>query len=248
MAYKVFPYKQGSRSAHALANALGGRVLRRRGSTYRQRPQDLIINWGAGSPFRNGRILNEPARIEAASNKLTCFRALQNAGVNIPPFWTRQQDIPDDAFPVVCRTLLTASEGRGIVIANNRRELVNAPLYTKYIKKQDEYRIHVGRDHLPYGNPVVISQQRKARRNGQEANFQVRNLANGFVFVRDGVNPPRDVVEQAKAALVASGLQFGAVDVIYNRRQGRAYVLEINTAPGLEGRTIEDYANAFRRL
>jgi glutathione synthase/RimK-type ligase-like ATP-grasp enzyme len=246
VAIKVFPYKQGSRSARALADALGGRVLRRRGSTYRYRPGDLIINWGAGSPYRGAREANSGRSITTAGNKLSCLRALREADVRVPEFWTQRDQIPNDAYPVVCRTLLNASEGRGIVIANDRNELVNAPLYTKYIKKQDEYRIHVM---MRNGRPEVISQQRKARRNGEEnVNFQVRNLANGFVFVRQGVVPPPDVVSQAKAALVASGLTFGAVDIVWNARQGRAYVLEINTAPGLEGQTVEDYARAFRTL
>lgn len=247
MAIKIFPANQGSRGARALAGALGGRVLLRQGSRYRHNPADLIINWGASdSPFRGQRVANQPDNIARASNKLHCFQDLQAAGVRVPDFWTRRQDIPDDAFPVMCRTLLSASEGRGIVVAERRADLVDAPLYTRYVKKLHEYRIHVLR--RPGQEPQVISQQRKARRLGEEANFKIRNLANGFVFVRDGVNPSGDVIEQAKQAVVAAGLAFGAVDVIWNDRQGRAYVLEINTAPGLEGQTVEDYANAFRQI
>ena len=52
----------------------------------------------------------------------------------------------------------------------------------------------------------------------------------------------------ALAAMVASGLDFGAVDVIWNSRRLEAYVLEINSAPGLQGQTVENYAAAFRRL
>jgi glutathione synthase/RimK-type ligase-like ATP-grasp enzyme len=47
--------------------------------------------------------------------------------------------------------------------------------------------------------------------------------------------------------MLASGLDFGAVDVIWNERQQRAYVLEINSAPGLEGTTIDDYVRYFGR-
>ena len=163
----------------------------------------------------------------------------------IPRFWTRREDIPDDAFPIVCRTVLAGHSGEGIVMAATRDDLVNAPLYVQYIKKQDEYRIHVGRRN---GESIIISQQRKARRmevRDDDVNWQVRNHANGFVYVRGDCNPPRAVLDAAKTALEASGLDFGAVDVIYNARQERAYVLEINTAPGLEGTTVEDYARFF---
>ena len=44
------------------------------------------------------------------------------------------------------------------------------------------------------------------------------------------------------------GLDFGAVDVIYNGHSNRAYVLEINTAPGLTGTTLDNYAAALRNL
>ena len=247
MRIKVYAYNQGSRSAKALARALNGRVLLRRGSKYRRRPEDLIINWGAAdSPFNGPRVANQPDAIKDASNKLTCLKTLKEAGVRVPPFWTRKQDIPDDAFPIVCRKLLTGSGGRGIVIAENRAQLVDAPLYTKYIKKKDEYRVHLLRH--PERGTFVVSQQRKAKRNGADADFKIRNLENGFVFVRDGVNPPQDVIAQSFSAIENSGLAFGAVDVVWNERKGEAYVLEINTAPGLEGQTVEDYANAFANL
>ena len=37
----------------------------------------------------------------------------------------------------------------------------------------------------------------------------------------------------------------GVDDIIYNRDQG-AFVLEVNTAPGLEGETVERYVEAFQ--
>lgn len=247
MRVRVYPYKQGSKSAKALAVALDGKVLRRVGSKYRRNPEDLIINWGApDSPFKGRRVANQPESIETASNKLTCLETLLEAGVSIPPFWTRLNDIPANSFPIVCRKLLTASEGRGIVIADRPDQLVPAPLYTRYIKKKDEYRVHVLRS--PGDPAVVISIQRKAKRNGADADFRVRNLANGFVFIREEVYPPDDVCLQARCALEASGLAFGAVDVIWNEHEHKAYVLEINTAPGLQGQTVEDYANAFRGI
>ena len=50
---------------------------------------------------------------------------------------------------------------------------------------------------------------------------------------------------EATKAVAALGLDFGAVDVIYNEKYGRAYVLEVNTAPGLgEGIAIM-YARVF---
>lgn len=249
--YRVLPYRAGSRSASALAHALNGACLRLRGSTFVPRRDDVMINWGntsiPGLHFKNGGDLRQ------ASNKLLFFQRMVREGHAdlIPRFWTRREDIPDDAFPIVCRTILAGHSGAGIVIAENREGLVPCPLYVQYIKKQEEYRVHVGKmpridEHTDIG---VITIQRKARDRGvpdEEVNWRVRNHDNGFVFVRGDVHPPASVVRVATSALVASGLDFGAVDVIWNERQDRSYVLEINTAPGLEGQTVEDYANFFR--
>lgn len=254
--YRVLPYRQGSRGARALADALpGGRVLKLEGSRFIPRNDDIVINWGRTDGLPPGYIgrmntrvctvFNGPDDIVRASNKLRFFELMTEAGLNniIPDWWARREDIPDDAFPVVCRTVLAGHSGEGIVIAATRDELVNAPLYVKYVKKQDEYRVHVG---VRNERTSIISVQRKARREGFEnPNWQVRNHQNGFVYVRGGVNPPQTVLDSAMLALRATGLDFGAVDVIFNQHQGRAYVLEINTAPGLEGQTVEDYARFF---
>ena len=244
MAIKIYPYKQGSRSARALADALGGRVLRLQGSTYRYNPRDTIINWGNGQgvPFRDARYLNSAIAVTNASNKRIAFEVMGYNGVQIPQFWTRTEDIPDEAFPIVCRTILNGHSGRGIVIANQRDELVNAPLYVRYMKKRDEYRIHVGR-------MGIIAIQRKAIPNGTNpTDTRIRNHHNGYVFVRNNVEPPEQVVEQARLAIAALGLDFGAVDIIWNNHHQLATVLEVNTAPGLEGQTINDYTNYFRGL
>jgi len=245
---RINSYKPGSRSASALAAAIPGcRVLRAVGSTFRPRPRDLIINWGSSAPINSGgaRVLNDPAAVAVASNKLRSFEAFRTAGVSIPDFWTRREDIPDgstpgetSAFPVVCRTVLSGHSGAGIVIADTPEQLVQAPLYVRYVPKQDEYRIHVFA-----GN--VIATQRKARRlDVENPDWRVRNHGNGFVFARDGVVAPEPVVLAAVASCAALGLDFGGVDVIWNERRQAAYVLEINTACGLEGATVDDYARA----
>jgi len=250
MRIRVLPYRAGSRSAAALADALGGRVLRLEGSSFRPRMNDLIINWGNTDEQRTATIgigLNPPASIRAASNKLFFFQRMAEEDETdyiTPDFWTAADAIPEDAFPIVCRTVLAGHSGEGIVIADTRADLVRAPLYVRYVKKQSEFRIHVG---MSNSEPVIISEQKKVKRaDVEEVDFRIRNHAGGFIFQRNGIEVPEPVREAAKVALSRSGLDFGAVDVIYNNRQNRAYVLEINTAPGLEGTTVDDYVTFFR--
>jgi D-alanine-D-alanine ligase-like ATP-grasp enzyme len=101
---------------------------------------------------------------------------------------------------------------------------------------------------MPGKGTSIIVAQRKAKKNDRDdANFMVRNLDNGFVYVLDD-DPPECVRNEAVKALESTELAFGAVDVIYNEHQNKAYVLEINTAPGLEQRTAEAYAKVFQKI
>jgi D-alanine-D-alanine ligase-like ATP-grasp enzyme len=128
-----------------------------------------------------------------------------------------------------------------------------AGLYVEAIDKGREYRVHVGK--TPSGAIRVIDVTRKIRRPEAtgERGF-VWNHDNGFMFVRDGVNLssiPSDLLQQASRAISALGLTFGAVDIVVPRRGRRSirempsYVLEVNTAPGMEGITVERYALFF---
>lgn len=241
MAFKIHPYKQGSRSARNLANALGGRVLRLAGSQWRPSARDVVINWGSSEvpSYAPAAVLNRDTTL--ASNKLRAFNRLREARVSIPDFYTDRQSIPQDAYPVFCRTVLSGHSGNGIVVSERPDDLVNAQLYVKYIKKREEYRIHVLRGQ-------VVLCQRKARRTEADAvDYRIRNLANGFVFVlvNNGMVPD-DAIVQSIMTVEALGLDFGAVDVIWNERQNTSYVLEVNCAPGLEERTAQAYAQAFR--
>jgi len=237
---RLYPYKQGSASAKKLAEAVGGKVLKLEGSKYAPRAGDLVVNWGSSRcpDFQPATTLNSAQAVAVAGCKLKSFHALADADVRIPMFMEDKAQI--DMFPVVCRTKLNGHSGEGIVIANNAEELVDAPLYTKYVKKKDEYRVHVVKD-------GIVFVQRKARKlDVEDPNWQVRNLAGGFAFVEvDILQVPEDVTQQALDAIAALGLDFGGVDVMWNEREGKAYVLEVNTACGLEDRTADKYREAF---
>lgn len=249
MRLRVLPYRQGSAGANALAEALGGRVLRLQGSTFRKGRRDYIINWGNTNPTQDCDFNGDARVLRSCSNKLEFFRHLDGQGFT-PAYWTRREDIPNDAFPIVCRTVLAGHSGEGIVIADTRDQLVNAPLYVQYKKKESEFRIHVGR-HPDSEGEEVITAAKKVRREGVEpADWRVRNHANGFIFQRNGIEGRayESAVAIARQTFLAfPGLTFGAIDVIFNSHENRSYVLEINTAPGLEGTTVDDYVRFIKQ-
>lgn len=250
---RVLPYSPVSQGAKAIAAALNGKRIKLEGSRFHGRPSDLIINWGncQGTPFtmdEGVQVMNHPDLVSEMANKLSFFEHFMDKDW-LPQFWTRQEDIPDEAFPIVCRTVLNGHSGRGIVISSSRDDLVPAPLYVKYIKKQEEYRVHVGSYNDGSGSVeycLISIQQKKRRKSHDNPNWQIRNHANGFVYAREGVDPPIAVVECAIDCLDGSGLDFAAVDVIWDEHEQKAYVLEVNSAPGLEGKTIDDYVDYFK--
>lgn len=243
MKIRIEPYKLWSGGAKALGLRAG--ILR---ATKRQVAKygdfDVVINWGRSERRFNGEYINAPENVVLASDKLRAAEALREHGTPQPDFTTSQEEAKkwaEEGSVVVCRKLLRASQGRGIVLASTPDEVVKAPLYTRYVKKADEFRVHVA-----FGK-VLDVQQKKRRLEvpDDQVNWQIRNAKNGWVFARDGVDAPAVVRDAAVSAVAALGLDFGAVDVGYNAKRGEAAVYEVNTAPGLEGTTLETYYEAF---
>ncbi len=247
----LYPYKPGSASGRALAQALGIRRISHRNSTFRGNPRKTIINWGASRlPEEVGkcRVINTAEAVNRASDKLKFF---QNAECRKPEWFTEAETAShygiENNVTIVARTVLNGHSGEGIVLVEPGDYVPYASLYTAYVPKKQEYRVHVFRGQ-------VIDVQRKARRRDvadDDVNWKIRNNANGFVFARNGDalgDVPADVLQQASDAVASLGLDFGAADVVYNERSSLAYVLEVNTAPGLEGTTLTNYVAAFEGL
>lgn len=253
MRLRILPYKPGSRSAKFLARALNGLRVRFNGS-FRPNPRrHLVVNWGnSNTPswwgLHNTRSLNHPERVRQSSNKLIALQLLKQNGVSVPEFtntkeaalaWCREGAV------VVARTILTGHSGAGCRVWTKEQpveELANAPLYTKHLRHKREFRIHVF-------NGAIIDQAEKLRKRGfEDRNSWIRNHDNGWVFCRGNIQVPDVVRQEAVKACQVLGLDFGAVDVAYREKENRAFVFEVNTAPGMEGQTINSYVQAIQRL
>lgn len=245
----LLPYRNGSKSVKALANSFNCKRLKLEGSRFVHRQDRLVLNWGCNrlppniDPDRciNGR------NIQEATNKLSFFTKMRECSPEyIPEFTDSKEEATQwvvDGSVIVCRTKLRASSGDGIVIAESPEDVVHAPLYVKYVKKKHEYRVHVF-------NGEVIDVQRKMRKldvPDDQVDWRVRNCSNGFIFGRDGVVLPDGVDAMCITCINHLGLDFGAVDVIWNEHDNKAYLLEVNTAPGLEGTTLEKYTKAIEK-
>lgn len=263
MAIILYPYKLASGGVKALQSSLRTkqqRVFRVTGDGgYRSEryPRNLVINWGNSQPPNtwnwqqgNVKFLNNPRAVATASDKLLTFNVLQDADIPIPAFVVARAGAElciEAGETILCRTKLRGHSGDGIVIAKTVAELVRAPLYVVYKKKKNEFRVHV------FNNEVVDVQEK--RRDSEitdrtEEQALIRSHHHGWVFCREiefEETKMTRLKDLAKLVINTLNLDFGAVDIIYNEREDKFYVLEVNTAVGLSGTTLDIYTDAILR-
>lgn len=144
-----------------------------------------------------------------------------------------------DGITVVARTLTRSSEGKGIVVAETEEALAKAPVYTQYRKKKREFRVHV------YEDKVVCVLEKRKKKGFDGVDHKIRNTANGYVFCRQDVVEPEGIRELALAASKVTASKFKGVDIGFNEKLNQLFVIEVNSAPGMEGTTVKEYANAI---
>jgi len=253
----------GSRSARRLAEALGVGLATsgRHRSTEADR---FVINWGVSreqANFRQRRLSysNTPEAVANCVNKVRTLRSLSGEGVPTID-WVANGDtekvrhwLVQDG-KVVVRHTTTGHSGAGIQIVRRSEAIPDAPLYTRYFKKQAEYRVHVF-----YGQAILIQQKKRMNEERrQNGDALVRTHANGWVFAVndlacDAKHYRERLVELATRAAAAVGANHCAVDILVKHPANRPMrdwdmvVCEINSAPALEAdSTLNAYVEAFR--
>lgn len=241
----IYSHNQKSRSAKMLATALDAKIIRHTLSLFRGASHKTVINWGSsGLPdqVHRSQVVNKPGCVANAINKIRTFNLLTTADVRVVPFTVDAREARlwlERGERVFARTRFKGHDGQGIVDMTSLEFFTPAPLYTKYIHAEKEYRITVC-------NGKAVFNQRKVRvdtppLNGY--NDSIKTTAGGYGFKAVTLNIPQGVQAQSIAAVEALGLVFGGVDVLWDGT--RAYVLEINTAPALTPLSCQALADAL---
>ena len=209
-----------------------------------------VINWGSAKRINCQRLIgNDPRVVGLCINKVRFFDKLSINGMgdHIPEYTSEVAVVRrwfDEGSKVYCREVVNGSQGQGIVVASNERELVPAPLYTKRFKHAREYRAH-----FAFG--TIIEVVEKKRRRGSDANALVRGN-DDWVFARtltkaiysDEVNHIKQLAIDASRII---DLSFGAFDIAYSVSKEIGCIFECNTAPGLDNLSANKYAQALQR-
>ena len=216
--------------------------------------KDLIINWGCSEIkcSNDPLIINSPKSVSNSSNKIDSFELFNIECVSTPEYTTSTPPDHwwDNKGKVVCRTVVNSSAGKGIVIASSKDELVEAPLYTRYIKKAKEYRVHIlFRELISIQQKKSLTTDNRALRGIVDRDKRIKNVNNGYIFSENldlSEHEHYAIVEESILAISALGLCFGGVDVLLTKT-GEVKVLEVNSACGLSGNTLTKYIVAFNK-
>jgi hypothetical protein len=246
----ILPYVANSMAAKALAERLEVKRLRATERSPVLREEDFVINWGKsgeGYVHPGQRVMNKPSVLRHITHKLRFFQRMREVMSPYTMPWTTSAHAVRrwlaEGEKVMARTKLTSHSGKGIVVMEGRdAEMVDAPLYTKYLEQDTEYRVHFIRT----GNGEVRFQtqmKRKGKGRGEVMASEIQNHKNGYIYVINDVTYLPEVEwDRLRKEIdrVFYDLDFGAVDVLLDKK-GDYYILEVNTAPGLKSPTLLNF-------
>lgn len=252
---KIYVYcPRKSDGALALVKALKAERLRRFDGinfwdkTKRIRPEagSVIINWGALLPeLDDMKVLNH---IDSWDDKLQELRLLRAKGIAVPDH--------NDGNGYVWQRLVDAGflprhadHTGGIDLLNVTR---NPDYWVRKMEFTNEYRIHSfdGKS-IRAGIKVVregfaLTTEGAWRPNANLAHPWIKSWDGGWRISYKNFRSTVPMRNLAHKAVGALKLTFGAVDMA-ETVDGKLFVLEVNRAPGVEGTTIEAYADTINK-
>lgn len=197
-----------------------------------------LIRWGNSfNMFNNDTDYNNPELIKISSNKLLTYRMLSSHSI---PTVEYKLGIPE-YFPILIRTTLTGSKGRGIIIVKDESEYDSSYsnyYYSKLLNFSNEYRVHVlGGNVVKVMEKIPLSGDNIIIKNSETCTFKRRNID-----IMEYGNKINDIVQQLYSVFPMNlmGLDIGICE-------GNPYIIEINSAPSLNSLTLELYVNYLKK-
>jgi hypothetical protein len=205
-----------------------------------------LIRWGCSKLVgKPGKILNKAKAIDLASDKLESLKTLKDNDIRVPEVFMPDK-VTFESFPLLGRKKHHIA-GNDIVFCLQKTDIPEAraagcTYFTKYIPKAREYRVHVFD-----GQAIKISQKLLTEPNRNKDPW-IWNFDEGYTFHVQKEKLPSMGKMMAMASVEALGLNFGAVDIIIGD-DGKSYILEVNTAPGLQtDSSIDVYVEKFKAI
>ncbi len=203
------------------------------------------IRWGTTGVIGNKdtKIINRASAIKETSDKGT-FRLKANVAKLTPKTWGSMEELAKydgEVGDIIIRSRHhERSEGLHLCSTLAQAEAaikkINGPYYiSEYVKKDREFRVFVAN-----GRAFMVFEKKPKNKNDVSWGC----VEEGALNLINWSEWPVHVVENAIKAFNLSKLHFGAVDVI--EKNGKAYFLEINTAPEVWHYYGQKFAQVFK--
>lgn len=191
-----------------------------------------VINWG-NHIFRENEYfkLNVPSAISRTSHKTTARKILQNAGVKVPQTYFYDDNINLQKFPLIARPP-KHEKGKNFFVLNSQKDFehiwnqnggnIKDWYFSEIFEKTNEYRVHVA-----HGKVLLVNE--KSFKKGDIVTTAEVNRGDWRVLNWGEFNP-RICMESIRAAEIL-GLDYAAVDVMYNSDNNTLAICELNTDP-----------------
>jgi hypothetical protein len=223
---------------------------------------NLLVNWGnrAMATYQMTdlpHMLNRSSDVATYANKLSCFNEIRNmnhrfpdSAITIPEYTVERREASQwlrQGFSILARESATGTGGNGITIVNPTEartapERTDGGFYVKFEPSREEFRVY-------FMDGQVLDYNRKSIRNGTTPTSRaIRSHDNGYIFTRNNFELPDCVRQTAERFIAQTSLSFGGIDILHNSWYNKAVLLEVNTAPGIEGTNVILFADKLLEL
>jgi len=206
-----------------------------------------FLRYGNSSPVPEGNDLglNQADLISISCNKAKFSELLNKEGFYAPTFH-KERNV--DKFPIVVRSSLTLSKGKGIQIAENKevfKEIWRSGYYwTPFIDMRYELRVHF------FNGEILKIFKKSWHSDEEEAKYPIKTNE-GYTFVlQNTLNNRYDKLFKLIGNLYNKVLNrvtcgadyFLSLDVGWDANRREYFIIEANSGPGLNVLTADLYA------
>mgnify|MGYP001591578247 CR=1 FL=1 len=198
---------------------------------------DFVVRWGSTKDIDCNNEFNKATSIRNSSHKGNCRHLLSENGISVPQTFLTKESI--NIFPVIGRRNYHFG-GHNLIISNNVEEVVadtNSQYWSKIITKDREFRVYV-----VCNKCVAVSEKIP-----ESTDTIAWNHSQGAKFVNIKWSDwPIGLVTLAISATTVLDLDFSAVDLM--TLENTIYVLELNTAPRIDGYRSKCFTKVFEYM
>ena len=236
MSVIVISPKCSSKSARYLAENLNAAY----GNPYRDSIQTsnygVVINFGVSVPISAHKIINKPQTVINAVDKLRTFKLLKGTDAECVP-WTTDPKVAIDWYKagnkIVARTTTTGNRSAGTTIISDLEgiNLENYVLFSGYVHHNHEYRVNV------VGGKIIDIIEKTV--NKETDTFDMSVVKDKTIH--------KEMQPIANAVTKNLGLDFYGIDIL-KAKNGKLFLLEVNSAPALFGQPGVKFIEAMKGL